>query len=207
MAYDIDRAPGAFAKAAEKSHSRVAFAFLVLGVLPLGLAGGLLMSGSLGVVQIVGLVGAQYMASRFFDLRLHHAVNWGKGGNAEAAVGDELSALYEEGFVVLHDLEGVVGGNIDHLVSGPTGVFMVETKFRRYQNRDLGKAKSVAHKLSRDLDVAWVQPVICFGSRSYGPVRVKGVAVVGREQLNSYLRAQKNPTVSFDRLARFADGQ
>jgi hypothetical protein len=50
----------------------------------------------------------------------------------QGAVGEEtvaalLAPLEAEGFVVLHDLD-TGGGNVDHVVVGPTGIFVIETK-------------------------------------------------------------------------------
>jgi hypothetical protein len=49
-------------------------------------------------------------------------------------------------------------------ISGPNGVFMVETKFRRYEDSQLGKAKRQAKKLHDELGCG-VTPIICAGER------------------------------------------
>jgi hypothetical protein len=41
----------------------------------------------------------------------------------------------------MHDIEQGGEGNIDHLLSGPNGVYLVETKERRYDDRHLPKAR------------------------------------------------------------------
>lgn len=53
----------------------------------------------------------------------------------------------------MHDVEQPGEGNIDHIVSGPTGVFLVETKERRCEERHLTKAKRQAAKLHDALGV------------------------------------------------------
>lgn len=207
MAYDSERPPGSFAKGREASYRRVAFVLLVL-VLVTGLFScALVLTGSLGFVPAVAVVAGTFAASRLFGLRLDQALRWGKGGNAEIAVGAELELLRHEGYAVMHDLDRVVAGNVDHFVSGASGAFMIETKFRTYAPRDIPKAKRVAKLLAHDIGVSWIQPVICCAKRNYGPRVVKGVAVVGRAQLLPYLRSQRNPVVPFDRLAAFADRQ
>jgi hypothetical protein len=57
-----------------------------------------------------------------------HVDAWGTGALGEEKVGQRLEKLGPE-FVVLHDRK-IPGSkaNIDHLVVGPTGVFVVETK-------------------------------------------------------------------------------
>lgn len=207
MAYDVDRKPGVFAKGRESSDFRVAFVFLVLVVAGGLVSAALLLTGRFGVAAGVVLVIVALAAKHSFDIRLDSGVRWGKGGNAEAAVGTDLESLRADGYVVMHDLEHVVPGNVDHLISGPTGAFMIETKFRSYRDSDIPKAKRVAHAIAQQLEAPWVQPVICVATRSYGPRMVKGVAVVGRQQLLPYVRAQKNRQVPFERLAAFADRQ
>jgi Nuclease-related domain len=207
LAYDLARSPGGFAKAREASHRRVALLLLVLALVAGLLSFALVINGNFGVVPAVALLGAAFAASQLFDVRLDQGLRWGKGGNAEIVVGTELELLREEGYTVMHDLDRIVAGNVDHFVSGSTGAFLIETKFRSYANRDIPKVKRVAKSLAHDIGVSWIQPVICCAKRDYGPRTVKGVAVVGRAQLLPYLRSQRNPVVSFDRLAAFADRQ
>ena len=207
MAYDVDRKPGIFAKRRESESLRVAFFFTALVLAGLVVCAALLLTRTLGALSALALIFVAFAAKHLFDTRMDLAVRWGKGGNAEEAVGAELESLRAEGYIVMHDLENVVRGNVDHLISGPTGVFMVETKFRRYNDPDIPKAKRVAVEIARQLETSWVQPVICVATRNYGPRMVKGVAVVGRRQLLPYVRAQKNRPAPFDQLAAFADRQ
>lgn len=206
MAYDLERRPGGFALTRGERTMRIAGVYLALVLASVALALVLLLTGALEPVASVALVGAVLIARPFFNGALDAATPWLKGGNAEAAVGEALDELRRERFVVMHDLENVVGGNVDHLVAGPSGVFMVETKFRRYQDHELGKAKHVAAKIGGELGV-WVQPVICVAKRDYGPKPTHGVVVVGKRQLVPYIRSQHKPPVDFERLARFADRQ
>jgi len=110
---------------------------------------------------------------------------------------DKLRAL---GFEVVQDV------NADHLVSGPSGVFMVETKRREYDAWHLHKAKRQAAKLTAELGV-WVTPVICLAlRRPRRPYCDQGVWILGRETLADWVTAQRNEVVEPGRLARFADG-
>ena len=130
---------------------------------------------------------------------------WRGGAEAETAVGDVLNGLRYDGWIVMHDVVQEYEGNIDHLVSGPGGVFMVETKLRRYEVRQLVKAKRQAAKLHDQLGV-WVTPVIAIHSRRNPRwFNVKGVWVVPRQSLLDFLHQQHNAVVEFERLARFAD--
>jgi hypothetical protein len=53
------------------------------------------------------------------------------GMRAEIAVAQQLDRLRESGCTVFHDLPAGKDFNIDHVVIGPSTVFMVETKSRR----------------------------------------------------------------------------
>lgn len=207
MPYDVDRRPGFFAKSREATHLRVAVVFVAVVLAAGVLALTLILTRTASIITSGGLIFIGLAAHHFFGARLDQGITWGKGGNAEAAVGAELELLRIERFTVMHDLENVVPGNVDHVVSGPTGVFMIETKFRRYEQSALRKARRDAFAVARELETRWVQPVICVATRSYGPRMVEGVAIVGRKQLLPYIRSQKHPRVSFEQLAKFADRQ
>jgi hypothetical protein len=91
------------------------------------------------------------------------ADRWARGAHAESIVGYVLEKLRKLGFEVVHDIPQPGEGNIDHLVSGPSGVFMIETKRWEYDAWHLRKAKRQAAKLATELGV-WVTPVICLGT-------------------------------------------
>ena len=132
------------------------------------------------------------------------APRWARGAYAESLVGYVLERLRGLGFVVMHDLPQVGEGNVDHLVSGTSGVFMVETKRWKYDPGHLQKAKRQAAKLGAELDV-WVTPVICLATRQVAqPYCNQGVWIVGRDKLVDWLVAQRNPVLESERLARFA---
>lgn len=65
---------------------------------------------------------------KFFDRKAKDAANWRAGYTGEAMVANLLENLSDE-FHVFHDVRHRdLAGNIDHLVVGPTGVFVLETK-------------------------------------------------------------------------------
>jgi len=82
---------------------------------------------------IVFLV-ASIVTSLFFGHRLSKIVkeraNYQLGFDGERFVGEELSRLIASGFEIYHDVP-FDGFNIDHVVVGPRGVFVIETKARR----------------------------------------------------------------------------
>jgi len=52
---------------------------------------------------------------------------WRKGAIGEEQVGKVLEPLRAQGYTLIHDLDSG-RGNIDHVVVGPNGVFIIETK-------------------------------------------------------------------------------
>ncbi len=63
-----------------------------------------------------------------------------QGRDGERIVAEQLDALKEQGFHVIHDLTGD-GFNIDHVVVSPKGIFTIETK--TYSKPKKGNAKVV----------------------------------------------------------------
>ncbi|WP_158616601.1 nuclease-related domain-containing protein [Corallococcus sp. CA054B] len=54
---------------------------------------------------------------------------WGRGADGEEHVGALLAKLVPHGWAVEHDVKiGRRGANVDHLVIGPPGVYLIETK-------------------------------------------------------------------------------
>jgi hypothetical protein len=162
------------------------------------------LSGASSIALAAGGVLVAVAVYRVGLRRMDIAARWRRGAHAERSVGDLLNELRDERFVVMHDIRQVGEGNIDHLVSGATGVYMIETKATRYESPQLTKAKRQAAKLGRELGV-WVTPVICIHDRHGRPFRHHGVWIVPRPGLLDWLRRQRNATVPFDRLAQFAD--
>lgn len=65
---------------------------------------------------------------RHVDQLLAEAIAFRKGAEGEGLTADDLSNLPDT-YSVFHDLtHPSIGGNIDHVVVGPTGVFALETK-------------------------------------------------------------------------------
>ncbi len=89
--------------------------------------------GSLGSSwRLVGgftmVVGVLYAVVSFYVLP-GHVRAWRTGADGEVETARILDPLVAAGFVVLHDRRIPNGReNIDHIVIGPTGVFVIETK-------------------------------------------------------------------------------
>ncbi|MDD2272431.1 MAG: nuclease-related domain-containing protein [Desulfuromonadaceae bacterium] len=142
-----------------------------------------------------------------------------RGAAAEVKVAATMAEL-PEGFTAFHDL-AFSGFNIDHVVIGTSGIFLVETKSHG------GKVTTEGDKLllngnptDKDfINQTWsqtyqlksflkeqtgkeyqVKPVLCF-SKAFVQLRqaIKGVAVVNSKFLNELLQRQK-PLLSSEDL-------
>jgi len=133
-----------------------------------------------------------------------------RGARAEEVVAERLASL-PEGYHAFHDL-AFEGFNIDHVIVGPGGIFLVETKSHREEvtargdilllngkqptKNFLNQAWSQTYQL-RDLlkthtSREWkIKPVLCF-TRAFVKVRgpVKGVEVLNKKYLAAYLSGQ-----------------
>ncbi len=130
-------------------------------------------------LALAALLGLAWVVQKIFHLSDRAA----QGALGEERVGLILESLKSKGWVVLHDLQVPPIGNIDHLIIGLAGVFVVETKSHRGRITAQGtqllrngkplekdfiqqaKAQSMAlnQMLQRQLRQNWyVQPIICF---------------------------------------------
>lgn len=132
--------------------------------------------------------------------------SWRVGADAEEAVGRELEKL-PPGWFVRHDIFIGKRWNVDHIIVGPPGVFLFDTKFRsgivkttrdgiRVNNRRTDMAEKVqdqAREASgqfRDAGLrTWVQPVLVFDNDIRGTRQPDGVHVVGLARVIEYLKA------------------
>jgi hypothetical protein len=135
-----------------------------------------------------------------------------RGARAEEKIEEKLSALLD-GYVSFHDLS-FPGFNIDHVVVGPSGVFLVETKSHSGKVTSNGDTLLLnGHAPEKDIiKQTWsqtfhlknllkerlgkeipVKPVLCF-SRAFVQVRgaVKGITVVNGGFLNTFITKEKS---------------
>ena len=140
--------------------------------------------------------------------RIFHADT---GAKAEQAVAEALQELPDD-FYVFNDLE-FPGFNIDHVVLGPNGIFLVETKsqegnitqendvllrngrkfFKNFLNQCWSQAYSLRDHMAADgLSGLSIKPILCF-SRGFVEIRgpVRGVAVLNVGYLRPYILSQR----------------
>jgi hypothetical protein len=124
---------------------------------------------------------------------------------AEERIRAELDPLRERGFVVVHGVERDGEGTTDHFVSGPTGLFLINTRHRHYRDEHLRETWRRAEELFRELHT-WVTPVICLAASSRGkPMREERVWVVRGDQIESWISRQRNPVLEYKRVSHLAD--
>jgi hypothetical protein len=155
-----------------------------------------------------------------------HVRAWRIGAGGEEHVGRVLAELEREGFRVLHD-RGRPGGrdNIDHIVIGPPGVFVVETKRYpgpvRTRGRDLylkgrrhtdfvEQVQRQIGSVERALNVTGVVGVICVVDGEFPwfhSISVAGIPVLPPRRLLDEIRSRPTSRTrdEVDELARLAD--
>ena len=113
---------------------------------------------------------------------------------SERAVRDELAPLQSRYFV-RHDISLPFGGNIDHVVCGPSGAFAIETKTRRYLKSHLPLARrrgALAFEASRwTLGDAGHLPA----NSDRSPFQHERVWVVSASDLREWLEARRDRPV------------
>jgi hypothetical protein len=144
-----------------------------------------------GAYAVIPLLAGAVLLHRKANASLDEAFRWKRGARSETAVGLTLELLVADGYRVQHDVEQPGEGNVDHLVVGPGGTFLVETKTRSFRDAHLTKVKRQAAKLQRELG-GWVTPVICLHERTArGPWLQDGVWIVPHEFLLGWMRARQ----------------
>lgn len=177
--------------------------------------------GPLALGFMIGTLLTGYIALR--ESPPAYIENWKTGSEGERRTALELAPLRRRGYVLLHDLpdrrgeEQVRRGNIDHVVIGPGGVFLVDSKYLGgevsidgdsvlVQRRDdddasyrlprlAGAMRGLAMRLQQDIaqqtGIAFVQPVVVFwGPFEAGIVLGDRVVFVHGERLATWLEEQ-----------------
>ena len=134
-----------------------------------------------------------------------------RGAHAEEVVAERLMNL-PDGYHAFHDI-AFDGFNIDHVVVGPGGIFLVETKShsgnvdakgdtlllngaqppKNFLNQTWSQTYQLKDFFKKKTSKEWtVKPILCF-TRAFVKVRqpVKGIAVVNKKYLTTYLSKQQ----------------
>jgi hypothetical protein len=205
MEFEAYDKPGGWVLDRARHHERRVLALLALAVAVVFTTLILAFGRVLSFVSTAILLGVLMLLRSLAHDRVDELVRWRRGGLAEESVGRTLDELRDDGWTVLHDVPDPRGGNIDHIVSGPNGVYLVETKAGGWATDDqLRKVKRQAARLKKDVGV-WVSPVLCLHGRRGGTARQGVVTILPTSQLRDWIGAQKNPPADPDRFGRFVD--
>ena len=164
---------------------------------------------------LVGLVAAAVVGWRLRFRPSEQARTWQRGAHGERRTARLLDRLTRDGYVVFHDLAVPDSpANVDHLIIGPTGLFVIDSKQWSgtvHQGSD-GLAWHNHYRLDRTLEtVCWeaetlgrllgtrIQPLLCVhGAHVHGGgLDVQGVAIVPAHLLRGAL--------GYDRVLSDAD--
>ena len=139
------------------------------------------------------------------DIIVTEEGNWRIGAEAEEEVGRILAELPRY-WTVRHSIPLRSNWDIDHVVVGPPGVFVLDTKFRSgdvqtsrsgirvngYRTEMAEQVQNQAREVSSLIRTAagtsvWVQPVLVFANDVRGRAEPDGVHVVGLGDIVEYL--------------------
>jgi hypothetical protein len=157
-----------------------------------------------------------------------HIDRWRRGAYGEKATARKLRRLTREGWVLLNDID-LGRRNIDHVLVGPPGVFLLESKWLSglvsvargvltvswredpddgYENTNFARrartdsALVSSHLRDAGMPGLWVQPVIVlWATFDQGPVVSDGVAWVRGEQIAEAMLRQPH-RLSRDQIER-----
>jgi hypothetical protein len=146
------------------------------------------------LVAYSALVGLAFMLSGEFQRGSDDVRNWFAGARAERNVGMPLNQFTDRGWLVLHGYKKDRGGDIDHILCGPNGGYVIETKSHGFRRRDVGQTAGNAWWLREKLGVPWVTGVLCVAG-DHPPERRDRIWVVGANVLVPWLKTQRNQPV------------
>jgi hypothetical protein len=194
-----------------RARAVLAAALVFVLILPLALISQSWWRFDLGVA--CGAALAMYLM--VMDEPPEHVDRWRRGYGGERRTARALRPLLRLGWVVRHDL-AALRGNRDHVVVGPSGVFLLDSKayggevsvaedvlavrwvedpddgyeLTRLGAKMRGAAAAMAEELARASGVrAWVQPVVVIWARfPQRFVDANGVVYVHGDELAAWLR-------------------
>jgi hypothetical protein len=221
----VARKPGQFADERFRARHRAwlkrvqwLLAAVALGELAVAVAlGALLQPHHIGFYWGLGLGIASTTLIALGDSPPEHIDRWRRGADGEKATAKQLRGLVRRGWVLVNDID-IDRGNIDHVLIGPPGVFLLESKWLAglvsvsrgaltvrwredpddgYENHTFARrartdaALVACHLRDSGMPSAWVQPVIVLWARfDQPPVLSDGVAWIEGKQLAGALARQ-----------------
>jgi hypothetical protein len=150
-----------------------------------------------------------------YERKHRSASAWGRGAEGERLTAKALQPLEAKGWILLNDLPLAEGSqaNIDHVLIGPPGIFVIETKIYKGKGRiERNRLTINGRDKKKDLDEVWretgavagllgpdlarlgfdVRPVICIHEavlegRWFGEPEIAGIRLGSPRKLVSWL--------------------
>jgi hypothetical protein len=204
MAYDFDRRPGAWVSGQVARRGALVWAFVATLVAVVLFSIGLVLSGRATIFTSLLVIALAVLLKLKGESAIDAAMPWRWGAKAEVEVGRALDSLTREGYAVRHDIRRGREANLDHVVSGPNGVYLVETKSHRFKSTAPKRAKGQAKWLRHEVGV-WVTPVICVLRRRKPAFQADGVWVVPAHSILDWIRSQSNKPADPAQFKRWLD--
>jgi hypothetical protein len=148
-------------------------ALRIAAVLVAGVSVGLLTAAvaSSSLAWLTGLAAAAALAWRLRFRPTADTLAWRRGAQGERRTARLLASLERHGYQVFHDL-AIPGSaaNVDHLVIGPTGVFVIDSKgYRGHLHYSAGRLWHGRQPLDRTLETLWWQATQVAETLGFGP--------------------------------------
>ncbi len=146
------------------------------------------------VVANFALAGFAFLLFGELQRSGNDTVNWLFGARAERKVGLPLNQFADRGWLVLHGYRKDRGGDIDHVLCGPNGAYIIETKSYGFRGRDVRQTALNAWWFRQKLGVPWVTGVLCV-DEDRPPEQRDRIWVVSHSDLIRWLEKQRNQPV------------
>ena len=168
-----------------------------------------------GAALAVGTAFAMYT----LDEPPQHVQKWKRGAEGERKTAKALQPLLRKGWTVEHDVQRDGKANLDHVLTGPPGVFLLETKnlagtisleegvlvarqfddpdevfrYRTLASRLRGQAKELSARLHAETGQrSWVNAVaVIWGHFPEGVVTFENVTYIHGDRLHAWLASQE----------------
>lgn len=200
---------------AQQRYKKVAFYAALLFLIAIVIFSNLNNMTKLGLPAVIVLAVVIKLVADQIEMKGLHvkkrAKDADRGAYAEEVVYERLQDL-PDGYHAFHDI-AFDGFNIDHVVVGSGGIFLVETKShsgnvdakgdtlllngtqppKNFLNQTWSQTYQLREFLKKQTSREWnVKPILCF-TRAFVSVRtpVKGIAVVNKKYLTTYLSKQQ----------------
>ena len=148
-------------------------ALRIIAVLAAGVGTGLLTAAVArsSLAWLVGLIATAALAWRLRFRPTADTLAWRRGAQGERRTARLLAPLERHGYQVFHDL-AIPGSaaNVDHLVVGPTGVFVIDSKrYRGHLHYSAGRLWHGRRPLDHILETLWWEATQVAETLGFGP--------------------------------------